>query len=72
MAYRQINNPISRKSSPLHSHEEKVKQIEAKLNALRKRYGDTDFYERKDVQALFKQKTAAEASHKKTGGIQGA
>jgi hypothetical protein len=53
--------------SPLHSHEEKVKQIEAKIKALKKRYGEADFYERKDVQALFKQKTAAEESHKEGG-----
>ena len=50
--------------SPLNAHGEKVKQIEAKIEELRKKYGEADFYERKDVQALFKQKTEAEESHK--------
>lgn len=53
-----------RSSSPLNAHGEKVKQIEAKIEELRKKYGEADFYEREDVQALFKQKTAAEESHK--------
>jgi len=63
--YEAEDEAISRKSSsPLNAHGEKVKQIEAKIEELRKKYGEADFYEREDVQALFKQKTAAEESHK--------
>ncbi len=46
--------------SPLPNHG----KIQKKLDKLNKKYGDTDFYEREDVQNLIKKKTAAKESHK--------
>ena len=46
--------------SPLPNHG----KIQKKLDRLNKKYGDTDFYEREDVQNLIKKKTAAKEAHK--------
>jgi len=46
--------------SPLPNHG----KIQKKLDKLNKKYGDTDFYEREDVQNLIKKKTAAKEAHK--------
>ncbi len=46
--------------SPLQNHG----KIQKKLDRLNKKYGDTDFYEREDVQNLIKKKTAAKEAHK--------
>ena len=40
MAYRQINNPLSRKSSPLNSHGEKDKVLTAEIEAMKKEIED--------------------------------
>ena len=39
-------------------------KIQKQLDKLNKKHGDTDFYERQDVQNLIKKKTAAKEAHK--------
>jgi len=43
--------------------------IDKELKKLNKKYGDTDFYERADVQALIKKKTKAKEAHKSDGKV---
>ena len=46
MVYRQTNNPISRKSSPLNKHDEWQSKIDAAKAAYIKKHGDeSGFYE---------------------------
>jgi len=56
------------KASPAEMHHgspaEKHEPIDKELKKLNKKYGDTDFYERKDVQELIKKKTKAKEAHK--------
>ena len=66
MAYRQINNPLSRKSSPLNSHGEKDKALTAEIEAMKKKHYErnTDPFEDPAIQAKIAERTKLRASHK--------
>tara|TARA_R110002051_G_scaffold38484_3_gene81838 strand:+ start:116 stop:310 length:195 start_codon:yes stop_codon:yes gene_type:complete len=62
MAYRQTNNPISRKSSPLNKHDEWQSKIDAAKAAYIKKHGDeSGFYEAHAD--LFKKQEEARKAH---------
>jgi uncharacterized protein YbaP (TraB family) len=68
MGYKQINNPLSRKSSPLHSHEKELAAIDVRIKRVRaskegaEGQGGIDY---ELLAQLQKQRKAIVESHKK-------